>query len=79
MTHSSSWSFAALLSGLKGCLVPDGGRLIYAFGTFTLLLYGRDEGISETILLLGGVCPDGPWLRSMTLDWYLAARQLGMW
>ncbi|PYH93550.1 hypothetical protein BO71DRAFT_254286 [Aspergillus ellipticus CBS 707.79] len=38
MTHHSSWSPVALLSGLKGCWAPDGGRMNEAFGTPTLLL-----------------------------------------
>jgi hypothetical protein len=36
-------------------LTRDGGRLKYAFGTPTLLIYGRDEGISDPFSKLEGV------------------------
>ncbi|KAL5359145.1 hypothetical protein BJX96DRAFT_147871 [Aspergillus floccosus] len=48
MIDLSSWSPVALLSRPKGRWVPDGGRLIYAFGTQPCYFDGRDEGISDT-------------------------------
>ncbi|KAL4891001.1 hypothetical protein BDV59DRAFT_183520 [Aspergillus ambiguus] len=47
MIDLSSWSLVALLSRPKGCWVPDGGRVIYAFGTQPCYFDGRDEGISD--------------------------------